>query len=73
MFYFLKNFHFRPVKEKIEGSGGIYTKTNRLFRKSISVRDFRVLCDKMRLPKEGLSPEEVEKFVKFIFISYSNF
>lgn len=52
----------RPVKEKIEGHNGIYTKTNRLYRKSITVREFRTLANKAPFPKGKVSPEEVEKY-----------
>ncbi|VDN01958.1 unnamed protein product [Thelazia callipaeda] len=51
----------QPVKEKIEGSAGVYTKTNRLYRRSISVPEFRTLAKKYSLPKDDLSPQEIEK------------
>ncbi|VDK32348.1 unnamed protein product [Gongylonema pulchrum] len=41
----------QPVKEKIEGHSGIYVKTNRLYRRSMSVREYRALAKRMPGPK----------------------
>lgn len=51
----------QPVKEKVEGHAGVYCKTNKLYRRSMTVKEFRVLANKMRFPKGKLPPEDVEK------------
>ena len=53
----------QPVKEKVEGQSGIYCKTNKLYRRSMTVRELRTLANKMSCPKgSGLPPEEVERY-----------
>ncbi|VIO94337.1 Uncharacterized protein BM_BM6641 [Brugia malayi] len=52
----------QPVKEKIEGNAGVYTKTNRLYRRSITVQEFRALAKKSPFPKGDLPPQEIEKY-----------
>ncbi|VDK55562.1 unnamed protein product [Anisakis simplex] len=51
----------QPVKEKVQGHAGIYCKTNKLYRRSMTVKEFRILANKMRFPKGKLPPEDVEK------------
>uniref|UniRef100_A0A0N5AWR7 [Histone H3]-trimethyl-L-lysine(9) demethylase n=1 Tax=Syphacia muris TaxID=451379 RepID=A0A0N5AWR7_9BILA len=53
----------QPVKERVDGQGGIYCKTNKLYRRSMTVKELRILANKMRCPVgNNTTPAEIEKY-----------
>jgi hypothetical protein len=63
---------FRPVKEKMEGMGGKFTKINKIYRKTMTVAEFEKLATshEYRNPKPNIDLVELERYLSIEFWSY---